>query len=390
MLPHSGAFLPVRDRGTAIVKIQTLGAAAALLLTGPVSAQPAPHPDPVDAAVEPLMEQGHFPGMAVAVLRHGEPVHVGSYGLASVGHQVPVTAATVFELASLTKHMTALAVLTLADAGEVSLDDRVVDYLPVDAPEAWSAITIDQLLSHTGGLAHRFEARPDGEFLLNYSTEDMLASAMATEMVARPGEDWIYSDQGYFLLGLVIEQVTGQSYGDYLQDTFFGPLGMDQTAMLDQSAIVPHRAEGYAWREDDGLQRNRRVWQFGLMSHFGVTSSLDDMMAWEVALSGSGVVNDGALAATAEIQRPFDTGETCDSWGYARGWMTYHMGGRTLVSHGGYSGTAYVRDLTTGLSVIVLTNREDTPDAISPMAIAWAAAHAVDSELPEDGPRCWE
>lgn len=353
-------------------------------------AQPAPHLDPVDAAVEPLMEAGHFPGMAVAVLRQGEPVHVGSYGLASIEHQVPVTPATVFELASLTKHMTALVVLMLAEAGRVSLDDRVVDYLPDGAPEAWSAITIDQLLSHTGGLAHRFEAMPDGEFLLNYTTDDMLASAMATEMVATPGDDWIYSDQGYFLLGLVIEQVTGQSYGEYLQDTFFGPLGMDQTAMLDQSAIVPHRAEGYAWNGDAGLQRNRRVWQFGLMSHFGVTSSLDDMMVWEAALSGSEIINDGALAATAEIQRPFDIGETCDSWGYARGWMTYHMGGRTLVSHGGYSGTAYVRDLTTGLSVIVLTNREDTPDAISPMGIAWAAAHAVDEELPEGGPRCWE
>jgi CubicO group peptidase (beta-lactamase class C family) len=121
-----------------------------------------------------------------------------------------------------------------------------------------------------------------------------------------------------------------------------------------------------------------------------VTSSLDDMMAWEAALWGSGAVDDGALAATAEIQRPFDTGETCDSWGYARGWMAYHRDGRTLVSHGGYSGTAYVRDLSTGLSVIVLTNREDTPDALSPMAIAWAAAHAVDEALPEGGPRCWE
>jgi CubicO group peptidase (beta-lactamase class C family) len=390
MPPHFGVFLSVRDQGTAIVKIQTLGMATAMLLTGQVCAQTAPQLDLVDAAVEPLMEQGHFPGMAVAVLRQGEPVHIGSYGLASIEHQVPVTRETVFELASLTKHMTALAVLTLAEDGQVSLDDPVVDYLPDDAPEAWSAITIDQLLANTGGLTHRFETRPNGEFLLNYSTEDMLASAMATEMAARPGEDWVYSDQGYFLLGLVIERVTGQSYGDYLQDRFFRPLGMDQTAMLDQSAIVPHRAEGYAWSEADGLQRNRRVWQFGLTSHFGVTASLDDVMVWEAALSGSETINAGALAATAEIQRPFDTGETCDSWGYARGWMAYHRDGRTLVSHGGYAGTAYVRDLTTGLSVIVLTNREDSQEALSPMAIAWAAAHAVDEELPEGGPRCWE
>ncbi|MEA1942935.1 MAG: serine hydrolase domain-containing protein [Pseudomonadota bacterium] len=353
------------------------------------SAQPSPHLDPVDAAVEPLMEAGHFPGMAIAVLREGEPVHVGSYGLASIEHAVPVTPDTVFELASLTKHMTALAVLTLAQDGRISLDDPVGDYIP-GAPEAWSGIMIDHLLSHTGGLAHRFEDKPGGEFLLNYTTDDMLASAMATEMVAEPGEDWNYSDQGYFLLGLVIEAVTGEAYGEHLRAQYFRPLGMDATGLLDQSAIVPHRAEGYAWSEGGGLVRNRRVWQFGLTSHFGVTSSLNDMMAWEAELSEPDTIDVLALAASSRIQRPFDTGESCETWGYARGWMAYHRDGRTLVSHGGYAGTAYVRDLTTGLSVIVLTNREDTPDALSPMAIAWAAAHAADAAIPENGPACWE
>jgi len=367
--------------------------AGAIVLAGSclaaAMAQPVPHLETVDAAVEPLMEAGHFPGMAVAVMREGEPVHVGSYGLASIEHDVPVTPDTVFELASLTKHMTALAVLTLAEEGRLSLDAPVSDYI-TDTPEAWSGITMDRLLSHTAGLAHRFEDRPNGEFLLNYTTDDMLASAMATHMAAAPGEDWNYSDQGYFLLGLVIEAVTGEAYGDYLQAQYFGPLGMEATRLLDQSAIVPHRAEGYAWSAADGLARNRRVWQFGLTSHFGVTSSLNDMMAWEAELSAPAVVDEDALAATSQIQRPFDTGKTCESWGYARGWMTHHREGRTLVSHGGYSGTAYVRDLTTGLSVIVLANREDTPDALSPMAIAWAAAHAVDTDIPAAGPACWE
>jgi CubicO group peptidase (beta-lactamase class C family) len=366
-----------------------LAAMALATVTGFAATAQMPHLDTVDAAVEPLLEAGHFPGAAIAVLREGEPVHVGSYGLASIEHDVPVSPQTVFELASLTKHMTALAVLSLVEEGRLSLDDHVSDHVP-DAPPAWSGITIDQLLSHTAGLAHRFEARPDGEFLLSYSTGEMLASAMQTEMHAEPGTDWNYSDQGYFLLGLVIETVTGEGYGDYMQAEYFRPLGMDATQMLDQAAIVPHRAEGYAWT-GDGLRRNRRVWQFGLTSHFGVTSSLEDMMAWEAELSDPQIVDTGALSASAEIRRSFDTGETCESWGYARGWMAYRIAGRTLVSHGGYSGTAYVRDLGTGASAIVLTNREDMPDAVSPMTIAWAALHAaVPSGLAEDGPRCWE
>ncbi|WP_339749279.1 serine hydrolase domain-containing protein [uncultured Maricaulis sp.] len=367
--------------------IATLAALVSLALP-PVLAQDAPQIDAVDAAIAPLMQAGHFPGIAVAVLRDGVPVHIGSYGLAQIENEVPVTPHSVFELASLTKEMTALAVLTLADQGQLSLDDHITDYVE-NAPAAWADITIDQLLSHMAGLAHRFEAMPNGEFLLNYSTDDMLASAMQTPMVSEPGTDWNYSDQGYFLLGLVIERVTQQSFGAYLQTQYFEQLGMTQTHMLDQAAIVPHRVEGYAWTDGE-LQRNRRVWQFGLTSHFGVTSSLTDMIAWEAELSDPHIIDPEAITATMEIQRPFDAGANCVSWGYARGWMAYHFDGHDVVDHGGYSGTAYLRDTTTGISVVILTNRQDTPDSLSPTAIAWAVAHAVEPDLPADGPHCWE
>lgn len=343
--------------------------------------------DAVDAAVAPIMEAGQFPGVVVAVLAHGEPVHQGAYGYASLEHSAPARTDTVFELASLTKHMTALMVLTLADEGRLSLDDPVSLYIE-EAPEAWSAITIDQLLSHMGGLTHRFEARPNGQFQLAYSTDEMLAAAMQTPLQAEPGTDWAYSDQGYFLLGLVIEAVTEQSFEDVLRTRFWAPLGMDQTRMLDQSAIVPHRAEGYGVYDGE-LARNRRVWQFGLTSHFGVTSSLDDMMIWEAELDDPRVLDPEVIAQAAEIQRDFDTGDSCERWGYARGWWSYEMGGHQIASHAGYSGTAYVRDMTSGQSVIVLTNREDGEGVVSPLAIAWAAGHAAGMDVPQEGPTCW-
>jgi D-alanyl-D-alanine carboxypeptidase len=363
-------------------------AALAIFALPLAAAQGAPRLDAVDAAIAPLMEAGHFPGIAVAVLRDGVPVHIGSYGLAQIENDIPVTPRSVFELASLTKQMTALAVLTLANEGQLSLDDHVSAYIE-NAPASWAEITIDQLLGHMAGLAHRFEAKPNGEFLLNYSTDDLLASAMQTPMVSPPGTDWNYSDQGYFLLGLVIERVTGQSFGDYLQAQYFQSLGMTQTQLLDQSAILAHRADGYAWIDGE-LQRNRRVWQFGLTSHFGVTASLADMMAWEAELSDPRIVDREAVAATMEIQRPFDAGARCESWGYARGWMAYHFDGHDVVDHGGYSGTAYLRDTATGLSVIVLTNRQDAPDSLSPTSVAWRVAHTIDPDLPADGPHCWE
>jgi len=346
------------------------------------------HINGLDARIGVLMEEGHFPGIALAVMRKGKPVHIGTYGMANIGHGVPVTTQTVFELASLTKQMTALAVMTLVKEGRLNLGGRLVDYIE-DAPEAWAKITVDELLAHRAGLAHRFERTFDGVLLLDYTREDMLASAKKTPMIAEPGTDWSYSDQGYFLLGIIIEVVTGQSYAEFMQTTFFKPLGMEQTQLLDQSRIVPFLSQGYAWKEDT-LQRNRRVWQFALTSHFGVTSSLRDMMLWEAELMDSKVINRDALEATWEIQRTFDTGESCDTWGYARGWQVLVVDGRRILSHGGHSGTAYLRAVDDDLSVIVLTNREDAPGALSPFSLGWAAGHAAEPNISINGYRCWE
>ena len=359
------------------------------LATAPAVAQQAAPPrlEAVDAVVTPIMHAGQFPGVVVAVLDQGEPVHVGEHGFASLEHQAPATAQTVFELASLTKHMTALMVLSLAEEGRLSLEDPISRYVE-DTPEAWSEITINQLLSHMGGLAHRFEAMPNGQFQIAYSTDQMLTSAIETPLDSEPGSDWRYSDQGYFLLGLVIEEVTGKPYETALRDRFWTPLGMSQTAILDQSAIVAHRAEGYGVYEGE-LARNRRVWQFGLTSHFGVTSSLADLMIWEAELDDPQVLDPAVIAQAAEIQRAFDAGESCERWGYARGWWSHDVDGRQITSHAGYSGTAYVRDMTNGQSVIVLTNREDGEGLVSPMAIAWAAGHAAGMDVPEGGLTCW-
>lgn len=342
----------------------------------------------IGARIETLRQEGHFPGLAVAVMRDGEPVYVDTQGMADLAHQVPVSERTVFETASLTKQMTALAVMTLVERGRLSLDDNLVEWVE-NAPPAWAEITIDQLLSHTAGLEHHFEQTVNGVHLLEYSRGDMLASAMSMPMVAKPGTDWNYSDLGYFLLGVVIEAVTGQEYAEFMQSTFFRPLGMEQTHLLDQRRIVPHLAQGYAW-QDGSLQRNRRVWHFPLTSHFGVMSSLHDMSLWEAELSDPQVVLPGALKATWDIQRAFHTGDSCDTWGYARGWQAAVVDGRRILSHGGYSGTAYIRAVESGLSVIVLTNREDTAEALSPLSLAWEVGHAIDASIPAEGYRCWE
>lgn len=342
----------------------------------------------IDSRVEAMMREGHFPGVAVAVMRYGEEVYVGSYGFANLADSVAVSTHTVFELASLTKQMTALAVMTLVDAGQLSLKDHLVDYVD-GAPEEWKPITIGEPLCHMAGLAHHFEKRVEGAYLTENSREQMLASAMSTPMNSKPGTDWKYSDEGYFLLGIVIEKVTGESYADYMRRTYFEPLGLVQTHLLDQNRIVPHLARGYAWKNGK-LERNRRVWNFAVSSHFGVMSSLKDMIRWEAELSHPNLIDSQAMRATWEIQRTFDTGASCDTWGYGRGWFVDVVDGHTILSHGGYAGTAYLRFVDSGLSVIVLSNREDAPNELSPTDMAWEIAHVVDASIPAAGYHCWE
>lgn len=332
----------------------------------------------VTRATADFMEASHVPGAAVALLQDGEPVCVVTAGLADVELRVPVTRATVFELASLTKQMTAALVVSLAADGVLSLDDRLRAYVG-EGPDAWDPITLRQLLGHMAGLRHAFEPKAHGSYLVEYDTETMLEGAAATAMVARPGTDWEYSDQGYFLAGLVVERATDRRFAELMTDRFFDPLGMTNTRFLDQHAIIPNRAAGYTV-VDGEFRNNRRVWQFELTPHFGVMSTIDDMIRWERGLVQGDVV---AAAVTQEITTPYRVFFENDGhrMAYGMGWQVHDIEGRRIVEHSGYTGTHYVRDLTTGLSVIILTNR-DSNAGPHPSNLAKRLARLADPEFP--------
>lgn len=311
----------------------------------------------VDSVVQAEMLRGKIPGVAVAVLRNGKVLHSKGYGLANLELATPVHTTSVFEIASLTKQFTAAAVLLLAHEGKLRLDDPLTTFM-ADVPKHWQAITVRQLLSHTAGLEHRFEKSVEGSLLLDYSTESMLASAKAVPSFAPPGEKFRYSDQGYFLLGLIIERVQGRPYAEFLSERFFVPLGMNRTRIQDQSQIVPGRVAGYTIK--DGVTVNiRRHWQFGLTSHFGVLSTVEDMAKWEQSLWTDKVL---PQAVRAQLWTPVRVFRKNEKEGYllayGYGWWVISESGHRLIEHSGFTGTHYLRDATTGLAVVVLTNRD--------------------------------
>ncbi len=325
----------------------SLALALALLAAAPAAA------DPVDEYIKAQMARRKVPGLALAVVQRGQLVKLAGYGLASVELDAPVTPDTVFELASVTKQFTATAIMKLVEEGKVRVDDPVSTYLP-GTPATWSAITIRHLLTHTAGLpklGEDFRALWRGGVRMNYTTAQMFDAATKDPLSFSPGTGWQYSDVGYFLLGMVIEKVSGQRYAAFLADRFFTPLGMASTSVIDQWSVVPHRAPGYSLSHG-ALIRIRRDWQFEMPSHYGVLSTVRDLVKWERALEGGQVLSRQSLADMWTPVRLNDGSYRL----YGFGWFVTERRGHRLIDHTGITGTQFSRFPDDGLTVIVLTN----------------------------------
>ena len=288
--------------------------------------------DPIDAYIKAEMEKRRIPGLALTVIQHGEVIKMQGYGLANVELDVPVTPDTVFWLASVTKQFTATAIMWLVEEGKVGLDNQISHYLS-NTPDAWQGITVRHLLTHTAGLASLetgFRALHTGGARANYTTAEMFEAATKDPMSFGPGERWQYSDVGYFLLGMIIEKASGQRYRALVTERFFQPLGMTATSVLDQWAILKNRASGYTLRNGQ-LVHIRGHAQVELPSHYGIFSTVKDLVKWEAALTGGKVVKPSSLD---QIWTPVRLNDGT-SHPYGFGWRVEALFGHRLIDHSG-------------------------------------------------------
>ena len=334
----------------------------------------------LDTAVRHFMHSAKVPGVALAVLKNGKVMYEQVYGLSNLELNTPVTRNTVFELASVTKQMTAMLILTMVREGKFGLDDKLVKYIP-NPPAAWNDITIHQLLGHMSGLAMAFEPKMDGSYLLNNSKALMLKSAMETPVLSRPGEHWKYSDQGYFLAGYALEKATSRNFDTLMIDRIFKPMGMTHTRFLNQDDIIENRAQGYIVDKQGQYKHDRRTWQFDLTPHFGVMSTIDDMVKYEQSLVRGDVITHEIFNEASTPYRIFYK-DAREQYSYGMGWQMHDgKDGRRIAEHSGYTGTVYVRDLKTGITVILLTNR-DGDFGPSPQLLAHHISQLIDPDFP--------
>ena len=309
----------------------------------------------VDDYVERVMTKRHVPGVSLAVVKDGRVVLAKGYGLANVELVVPATADTVYQLASVTKTFTATAILMLEKDGKLSLDDKITERLP-DLPEAWDGVTVRHLLNHTSGIKSYTSVEGfDKTARKDYSHREILDLVAQEPMEFAPGERWNYCNTGYFLLGMLIEDVTGKPYGEFLAERVFAPLGMDRTRVNDLRAVIEGRAQGYHW-DGKALSNGEYVSPSQPFAAGALVSSVADLVKWDAALAGHTLLDE---ATQERMWAPTKLAE--GEAGYGLGWELGEANGHRLVSHGGGIpgfATKVSRFVDDNLTVIVLTNAD--------------------------------
>jgi len=311
----------------------------------------------------------HFNGAAL-VSRAGTEVYQGGFGMASFEAGAPNRETTVFRLASISKTFTSVLVMTLVDEGRLTLDTALADALPGYRADTGSRITIRHLLTHTSGLPDylRQPAFEDEALRMRVDRAEFVKKYCSGDLQSEPGTRWSYCNSGYFLLGVIVERLTGMPFERALRERVLAPAGM--TATGDEAAapdtIVPGFAGGYEWRA--GSFHRMRLWNMATAFAAGaIYSTLGDLHRFDRALAGTALVSEGAKRAMF----------TPGVGGYGCGWEIRSQpigpGGapRTIATHEGFlygHHTRIYRVLEDGHLVVLLSNGGDAP--IESMAAA--------------------
>ena len=258
----------------------------------------------IERAVTAFMSKVNAPGVSVAV-SHGPTVRwANGYGLADIEQFVPAKADTVYRLASVSKPITAVAVMQLIERGRLSLDDTVGKWLP-DAPSAWRPITVEQLLTHQSGIRHYTAAEDESgnAYVKHYaSLRDALAIFSGDPLVHQPGAKMTYSTYAYTLLGVVIEAASGQDYVTFVTKNIFEPAAMRQSRVDDVHALIPNRSPGYARTEAGALRRASFMDSSYKIPGGGWLSTVGDLVRFGIGRPGRYAVE--AIDLQTDDRRP--------------------------------------------------------------------------------------
>jgi CubicO group peptidase (beta-lactamase class C family) len=309
--------------------------------------------DAIEAAVSAEMARQGIPGLSIAIGQGGQVRFTNGYGFSDLENAVPAKAATVYRLASVSKPMTAVAVLQLVERGSLDLDAPIQRYVASFPEKAWP-VTARLLLGHLGGVRHYRDEEPANTRPYGSATEG-LALFKDDPLVVEPGTRFFYSTYGYSLLGAAVEGVTGKPFIEALREGVLGPAGMGSTQVDEVATLIPNRAQGYV-RLPSGELRNAALADVSYkVPGGGLCSTAADVARFAMALSGGTLLKKDTLASMLTSMRTRDGRPTSYGFGLnvsgpGRRREAWHTGGQERVS------TVLYFQPDRGLVVVLLSN----------------------------------
>lgn len=317
--------------------------------------------DQIDAIVENAINETQLVGASVGIMRDNEVILARGYGYADINNKVEATEHTVYRIGSITKQFTALAIMILVEQGKVNLNDIMLDYLP-NYPQRDHKVTIDQLLNHTSGIKSYTDIERFWEISERDLSRQEVVGLFSSEPVEfSPGENYQYNNSGYYLLGLIIENVSGMSYADFLKENVWQPLEMFDTYYLGKIKNVKNIATGYDHKDNEFVLA-RPLGMDNPFSGGSLGSSVLDLLKWQTAL------NENQLISRQSYNKMIEPGllRNGKQTTYGYGFFMSNLNGHHKIEHGGTI-NGFRAQLSTypddGLTVTVLCNHNSAPQA---------------------------
>ena len=319
--------------------------------------------DSLAPIVSRYLAEARVPGAQVAVVQRGAIVHLSAYGLANVPFRVPVTETTAFSIASATKSFAGVALMQLAEAGRVRLDDPIGRYVD-SLPPAWRRVTLRQLITHTSGLPDVLN--PESGILIATPPEAAWAKVRRLPIIAPPATRWSYNQTNYWLLGLMMARVTGEPLHRAIERQF-AAADMPTASIGDVRDVAAGTSDTYSytryagdssWR-DTTLERVVVDFPKQLRLAAGVNASAHDLARWLIALHGGRLLKQPASLDTLWASPRMADGKILgagSATGYALGWPTFNDAAHPSVGGLGGGRAAFLVYPKDDLAVIVLTN----------------------------------
>ncbi|WP_232695889.1 serine hydrolase domain-containing protein [Brevibacillus daliensis] len=328
----------------------------------------------IDGIIEDYLDTRLIPGAVVLVARKGTIVKEEAYGYAvryadqtftPIDNPIEMEEETLFDVASVSKLFTSIAIMQLVEDGDIELDEPVATYIPEFASNGKENITVTQLLTHTSGMA---ASKPIQN--INGSREERFQAVFADAPINEPGSTYLYSDLNMIVLGAVVERITGQRLDEYVEQEITEPLDMENTMynpsadLLDEIAATEYStttSRGLVW----GQVHDEKAWALdGVAGHAGVFSTAPDLAILAQMMLNDGVYDDERILEKESVrlmmenQIPeFPGNDHGLGWEVNQDWYMDGLTDLTTMGHTGFTGTSIVVSPSNQTIVILLTNR---------------------------------